>query len=40
MVDDHTIKILMKGDDVVVRLRSSEGKNITKKEINHLTTQV
>ncbi len=31
MVDDYTIKIIMKGDDVVVKLRSSEYNTITKK---------
>ena len=31
MINDNTIKILMKGDELIVKLRSSEEKNITKK---------
>lgn len=40
VVSPHAIKILMKGEEVIVRLSLPEGKRISKKEVQSLTKQV
>jgi hypothetical protein len=40
MLTGNTVRILMKGDDVIVKLAWPEGKKINKKEVQTLTKQV